>query len=129
VVANLFSLYYFLYSPFIVSCMSVLSSILWRGAPMIRAIERLQGRRMTAAIGLLTWAAVALIPWLILRGDWIVIAALAVISLLISFGNEWLRWKIPSAKTIHISMILAAIGVLLVVLLQYQGLLPAWSPD
>jgi dolichol kinase len=129
VVANLFSLYYFLYTPFIVSCMAVLSSILWRDALIPQASDGVKRWRISAAIGLLTWSTVALIPWLSLRGDWIVITALAVISLLISFGNEWLRRKIPSARTIHISITLTAIGVLLVVLLQYQGLLPAWSPD
>ncbi len=129
VAASLFSLHYFLYSPFIVSCMAVLTSILWRGAVIPHAMEGVQRWRISAAIGLLTWSTVALIPWLMQKGDWIVIAALAVISQMISFGNEALRRKIPSARTHHISMILAAIGVLLVAFLQYRGLLPAWSPD
>jgi phytol kinase len=130
VVANVFSLYYFLYSPFLVSCMAVLSSTLWRGVKtMSNPVDEVQRKRITVAIGLLTWSAVALLPWLILRADWIVISALALISMLISLGNEWWRRKVPSAKTIQISITLAALGVLLVVLLQYQGLLPAWSPD
>lgn len=129
-VANLFSLYYFLYSPFLVSCMAILCSTLWRGALLIPgATEEVQRKRMTTAIGLLTWAAVALVPWVLLRGDWTVLSALTVVSLLMSYGNDWLRRKIPSARTIHISLTLAALGVLIVALLQYQGLLPAWSPD
>ncbi|MHC1743413.1 MAG: hypothetical protein AB9873_10330 [Syntrophobacteraceae bacterium] len=130
VVANVFSLYYLLYSPFLVSCMAALSSILWRGIPMMpNPIDEVQRKRITAAIGLLTWSAVAFIPWMMLRGDWIVIIALAAISLLISLGNEWLRRKFPSARTLHVSFILGAVGVVFIVLLQYQGLLPAWSPD
>jgi hypothetical protein len=96
---------------------------------MSNPVDEVQRKRITVAIGLLTWSAVALLPWLILRADWIVISALALISMLISLGNEWWRRKVPSAKTIQISITLAALGVLLVVLLQYQGLLPAWSPD
>lgn len=129
VIADLFSLHYFLYSPFIVSCIAVLSSILWRGALIPYPLAGARQWGIVTAIGLLTWAAVALPPWLILQGDWIVIAALAVISLFISFGNEWLRRKLPGAKTIHISLILTVIGVLLVILLQYYGLLPTWDPD
>ncbi|MCU0572394.1 MAG: hypothetical protein MUC41_05310 [Syntrophobacteraceae bacterium] len=127
--ASVFSLFYFLYSPFIVSCMALLTSILWRGAVIPHAMKGVQKWRISAAIGLLTWSTVALVPWLLQRGDWIVIVVLAAISQLMSFGNEWLRREFPSAGTNHISMILTAIGVLLVALLQYYGLMPAWSPD
>jgi hypothetical protein len=109
--------------------MDVLSSTLWRGAVIPHAIEGVQRWRISAAIGLLTWSTVALVPWLMQKGDWIVIAALAVISQMISFGNEWLRRKIPSARPHDLSMILAATGILLVAFLQYRGLMPAWSPD
>jgi hypothetical protein len=129
VIADLFSLHYVLYTPYIASCMAILSSILWRGALIPYPLSGARQWGIVTAVGILAWATVALPPWLILQEDWIVIAALGVISLLFSFGNEWLRWKYPGAKTIHISMILAVFGVLLVTLLQYYGLLPTWSPD
>lgn len=96
---------------------------------MLEGREGVSRRGVLWTIALVTWSAVSLVPWLLLKGDWIVITLLAVISLLISASNEWLLRKVASARTVQSSWFLAVAGVIFVLILQHFGGMPAWSPD